>query len=165
MSRVVTLYSPFYKHKSFRSFRANFLFQLWKFFNCINCCKTKTNKKVRRFFIKISWFSKFIKIEFCWRLVFKIFSIHKPSLGHVRSHTVWARLGTVWNRTLSTNGGLLEILFAVPFHTLVLQLKLFYFCLKMVLFRVRIWGHSIIFNSLSNPVHHNTDYSVSQNKS
>ena len=81
MSRVVNLYSPFYKHKSFRSFRANFLFQLWKFFNCINCCKTKTNKKVRRFFIKISWFSKFIKIEFCWRLVFKIFSIHKPSLG------------------------------------------------------------------------------------
>ena len=51
------------------------------YFNCeifSLYCKTKTNKNSQ-----ILWAKNpgFIKIEFCWRLIFEILIIHKPSLG------------------------------------------------------------------------------------
>ena len=39
------------------------------------------NKKVRRFIKKILDFQNLIKIEFCWRLIFEILTVHKTFLG------------------------------------------------------------------------------------
>ena len=38
-------------------------------------------------------FENLLEIEFCWRQIFDILIIHKPSLSdHVRSHTKFGRL-------------------------------------------------------------------------
>ena len=49
-------------------------------------------------------FQNFTKIEECWRQLFVILSIHKPSLGHVRFHTKsgpnrFSRFDVYWIQT------------------------------------------------------------------
>ena len=56
---------------------AHLLFQLWTFSLCIHC-KTKIHWFHKK---KIVDFENLLEIEICWRQIFKILIIHKPSLG------------------------------------------------------------------------------------
>ena len=49
-------------------------------------------------------FQNLMKIEFCWRLIFEVVIIHKPSHGSCEiPHKIWARLDqSIW-RLLNTN--------------------------------------------------------------
>ena len=53
----------------------------------------KIKKKVRRFSEKdFVDFDNLMEIKFCWRLIFEILIIHKPSLGSCDvTHKIWAR--------------------------------------------------------------------------
>ena len=59
---------------------------LWTFSLCIHC-KTKSKKKVCRFFkTNFEDFQNLMKIEFCWRLIFEILIPINLLWGYVRSH-------------------------------------------------------------------------------
>jgi len=62
----------------FRALRAHFLIQLRKFSLCIHCLK---KKKSCGFYKKNRVFSTFNKNKVCWRQIFEILIIYKPSLG------------------------------------------------------------------------------------
>ena len=71
------------------------LFQFWTFSFCLHC--KRKPKKFREF-------SNLMKIEFCWRQIFEILIIHKPSWGHVRSRTKcgphrFSRFNVYWTQT------------------------------------------------------------------
>ena len=60
------------------------------YFNCehfLFVYIVKRKRKSLRIFLKIVDFENLLEIEFCWRQIFVILIIHKPSLGHVMSHT------------------------------------------------------------------------------
>ena len=67
-------------------------------FNCehfpLRNQKTKTKtKKVRGFLKKnVGDFQNLMTIEFCWKLIFEILILYKPSLGSCGEvcHTIWA---------------------------------------------------------------------------
>ena len=80
---------------AFRTLRAQLLFQLWTF-SFFKDWRTKTKN--------FAHFQNLLKIKFCWRQIFKILIIQKPS---VRSrdirHTVWAGSVQPFWRLLDTN--------------------------------------------------------------
>ena len=55
------------------------------YFNCEHSLCVHCKTKIRGLHKNISWIFKFLKnllkIEFCWRQIFEILYIHKPSLG------------------------------------------------------------------------------------
>ena len=67
----------------------------WKFSHWIHC-RTKTKQNPADFMQKnCRRFSKFDGTEFCWRLVFGILIIHKPSLGTYKvPHKFLAPMGS-----------------------------------------------------------------------
>ena len=66
---------------------AHLLFQLWTFSLCIHC-KTKIHWFHKK---KIVDFENLLEIEICWRQIFKILIIHKPSLGSCEvPQKIWA---------------------------------------------------------------------------
>ena len=75
----------------------------WTFSLCMHR-ETKTNKV--RGFNKNNFvdFQNLMKIEFCWKLIFEILILHKPTMGSCEvSHNIWARLVQPFWCLLHTN--------------------------------------------------------------
>ena len=70
------------------------LFQLWKFSQFHGYKRNSRILKKKTFFVD---FQNWNCNEFCWRLIFEILIIHKPSLGSfVVPHTILARSVLTW---------------------------------------------------------------------
>jgi len=79
------------------------LFPLWTCSLCVHR-KTKQTKKFADFNKTFRRFSKFSKIEFWWRQIFKISIFHKPSLGSLDvPQKIWIRSVQPFWRLLDTN--------------------------------------------------------------
>jgi len=67
-------------------------------------CKMKMGNKYKFFDKNFVDFQNLLTIKFCWRQIFEILIIHKPSLGsRVVPHKIWSRSVQPFCRLLNTN--------------------------------------------------------------